>query len=194
VSLLQRMNRGQASVRGSLGRRSRGPVLDLGEKARFCLGWVILLGIAGWVAGCSSGGGVGVRSNVASLHLFAAPAAMNLDAEPGADAIGLRLFASGRSAARGIPIGSGTLEIVMYDGSVSEAALASTSPRKVWKFSAQELRPFAATSSLGTGYQLALSWGTAVPRQSSASVIARYRDPAGREISSMLNTISLTAK
>lgn len=184
----------QASRRGSWGRRGVVAVADVRERLRFWLGWVLLVGTAGWVAGCTSGGGVGGRSNVASLHLFAAPAALNLDPEPGADAIGLRLFASGRSAARGIVIGNGTLEIVMYDGSVSEAALASTPPRKVWKFSAQELRPFAATSSLGTGYQLALSWGTAVPRQSSASVIARYRDPAGREISSMLNTISLTAK
>ena len=158
--------------------------------ARF--GWLLVT--TGMLWGCAGSPSLSDHGQVASLHLFAAPDALNLDAQPGVDAVGLRLYASGAKTSRGIAIVTGTLDVILYDGRVSEAEIAVTQPIKIWKFSLEDLRPFEATSALGIGYQLALSWGATAPRQTTASVIARYINPAGREIYSTVSYLSMSPK
>jgi hypothetical protein len=138
-----------------------------------------------------SGSGSGRGGGIAELVLIAAPVAVDLDGVPGADGFRIRIYASAAGRAKGVPISSGTLEIVMYDGIVSAAAGATATPLRTWQFTAEDLRGLAATSALGVGYPLALAWQKAVPAGSHISVIARYVPRRGPAIESAPSSIAL---
>ena len=72
------------------------------------------------------------------------------------DGVAVRIFASSRSRAKGVPIRSGTLEILAYDGALAEPREPTAKPAQVWSYPAASLPPLATASSLGTGYELAL--------------------------------------
>lgn len=159
--------------------------------------WVAYFVVAGllWTGGCAtSGGRVASGGTIESLHLFGLPIALELDGRPGPDGIGIRLFASAGTQARGVSIQQGTLEILLFEGTVPEGEIRSTPPRKVWALTPANLRPYESETSLGVGYQLALRWENLRPRQNSATVVARYRTPGGKEIYSDANAIPLTAR
>lgn len=135
----------------------------------------------------------GNRDGIAELHIFCNPVAINLDGLPGPDGIGVRLFASGSTTAKGLAIKQGTLEIAMFDG--VPADLSKTEPSKVWAFPADRLKAFGSSGRLGVSYQFALPWTDARPRQSSVTVIARYTAPkGGGVVISDLGTISTSVK
>ena len=89
--------------------------------------WMAILLVAN---GCATGAG-GTRS-VDSLHVFTVPVALDLDGTPGPDAFGLTLYASAASAARGVPVTSGWIEIQMYDGALPPGGGAGATPLRVW--------------------------------------------------------------
>lgn len=133
------------------------------------------------------------RDGIAELHIFCNPVAINLDGLPGPDGIGVRLFASGRTTAKGLPIKQGMLEIAMFDGVPTD--FSKTDPSKVWSFPTDRLRAFGSSGRLGVSYQFALPWGDARPRQNSVTVIARYTPPKGGEVVvSDLGSISTSVK
>lgn len=154
----------------------------------------LILSVLSTLPGCATSGRGGGRGGIAEVHLFAAPTALNLDFQPGPDSIGVRLYVSSAAAARGIPIKQGTLEVLMFDGSVSESVLRSGSARKTWTFTPANLPAFASETSLGVGYQLALNWDKSPPKEPVVTVVARYRNPAGREIYSASNTIFVSTR
>jgi len=156
----------------------------------------LLIALLAILAGCGSPGGAGrgSREAVGDIHLFGVPVALNLDGNPGPDGLGVRVYASAPGVARGVAIRQGTLEILMFDGAVDVAQLRTTTPVKIWRFDATNLRPFAAETSLGLGYQLALKWEKSPPRGPAATVVARYRSPAGVELYSTANGISIPAR
>ncbi len=150
--------------------------------------------LCGWLlSGCAGGGRLG-GGDVSEVHLFGVPVALNLDGAPGPDGIGVRIYASGPSMARGIEVRQGVLEVLMFDGTVDPAAVRTARPAKVWTLDAAALRPYAAETSLGIGYQLALRWDSSQPSNAVVTVAARYRTPGGRELWSAANTVSVALK
>src|SRR5687768_11693122 len=65
---------------------------------------------------------------VEELHLFGAPVALNLDGVPGPDGVGVRVYASARKVSRGIPITSGLLELLIFDGPLTSTNNIEVSP------------------------------------------------------------------
>lgn len=128
------------------------------------------------------------------LHLFAVPAAIRLDNRPVPDGIGVRIYASAQGKAQGIPLKSGRLEIWMYDGTIVPSKLAEAKPLRIWTFSSAELEPFAATTTLGEGYQMALRWDDKVPKSKVVTVVARFRPVRGQDLVSTANTIAVSVR
>jgi hypothetical protein len=153
----------------------------------------LLIALLAMMSGCAHGGRQGAGS-VSEVHLFGVPVALNLDGAPGPDGIGVRIYASGPAVARGVEIRQGVLEVLMFDGSVDGGSVRGATARKVWALDAKDLKPLAAETSLGVGYQLALRWEGSRPRSSVVTVTARYRGPDGRELWSAANTISVALK
>lgn len=134
------------------------------------------------LVGCSSlsgGGGSGRADAIHELHLFVSPVALRSSPSSPADGLAVRVFASSRSHAKGVPIRSGTLEVMAYDGAPDETARRSVKPAQVWSFPATRLSPFAVTSSLGTGYELALPWQGTRPAGSRLTIVARHTPASG---------------
>ena len=134
------------------------------------------------LGGCSSLPGIGGSSRgdvIHELHLFVSPVALQSTPSSPADGLAVRVFASSRRQAKGVPIHGGTLEILAYDGAPDEAARLSVKPAQVWSFSATKLPPHAVSSSLGTGYELALPWQGTRPKASRLTIVARHTPVSG---------------
>ena len=146
-------------------------------------------------AGCLGGGlAQSGRGTIADIHLFGVPTALNFDGIKKVDGIGVRIYASAPKIARGVAIDRGELEVLMYEGSVSDNDIRTATPSKVWRFEAVSLRPFTAETSLGIGYQLALRWGKDLPLSQVVTVVARYRSPTGVDLYSTTTSISVASK
>lgn len=150
--------------------------------------WIAVLGL-----GCSTArdGRSGGRGEVGELHLFGVPVAIDLDSRPGPDGIGVRIYFTAAGRAQGIEMNRGRLEVLMFEGALTDEALASATPRKVWSYSPTQLAPAIGTSALGTGYQLALNWGADRPRNGAVTVIARYLPPKGSPMVSASSSIAV---
>lgn len=105
------------------------------------------------------------------------PVAIRLPGRPGPDAIAVRVFATSPRQAHGLPIRSGTLEILAFDGPLAPGKTPTPSPVATWTFTPDQLKPFAGESRLGTGYQLSLPWSGPSPRRTNVTVVARYSAP-----------------
>ena len=153
----------------------------------------LMLGLALLGAGCASTPGFrgGGRGDVGEVHLFGVPVALNLDSRPGPDGIGVRIYLTAAGRAQGIEMHQGRLEILMFDGALSDEALGASKPRKTWIYSPQQLAPAVGSSALGTGYQLALNWGQDRPRSGAVTVVARYLPPSGPPLVSTSSSIAV---
>lgn len=121
--------------------------------------------------------------------------ALDLDNVPGSDAVAINIYASSSRYAHGLKIRSGTLEIVMFDGSAASITDdPKAKPRHVWSLAPEVLAKDETATSLGVGYRLALSWGTDRPEKKSVTLIARYLPPSGAPMYSSPSTISLVVK
>ena len=151
-------------------------------------------------AGCSTKPGQPVantrpvRGPIGEIHLFGVPVALDLDGRPGPDAIGVRLYANPSDRARGMPIKDGTIEVLMFDGTVGPESMDRVKPLRVWTFTALQLAPFVTETSLGTGYQLGLAWEDNRPRGNAVTVVARYRSASGAMMLSTASSISIDGK
>lgn len=153
------------------------------------LGTAVILLLAG---GCvTEGGGSG---GIDEVHLFGLPVALNIDNVPGPDAFSIRVYASASAHPRGVPIRSGTLEVVLYDGAHGPAQPLPEVPLRVWRFTPQQLKTLASENRLGTGYEFTLPWTGTPPTRSRVTVLARYRPPSGPVVVSGPSAISLTIR
>ena len=150
--------------------------------------WMAILLVA---TGCATGAG-GTRS-VDSLHVFTVPVALDLDGTPGPDAFGLTLYASAASAARGVPVTSGWIEIQMYDGALPPGGGAGATPLRVWMINPADLKQFEVKTSLGTGYRLTLRWKETSPREGRITVVVRHVSARGTAIQSVPTIIAVPA-
>lgn len=126
------------------------------------------------------------------LNLLAAPIALNLDGVPGPDAVVVKVYAGNVRNAKPVPITSGTLEILAFEGLLGTSTNAP-SPFKTWTYSASELRRLQFKASIGIGYEITASFIGLKPKADKLSVIARYQPDPSRVIYSSPSTISLTA-
>lgn len=137
---------------------------------------VLILALAGG-SGCGSLRLGGEDQEVQELHLLVAPGALPSLASPRPTGLVVRVFASSRVRAKGLPIRAGTLEIMAYDGTIPDAASSARPPAQLWVFPAAKLAALAATSSLGTGYELELPWQGPRPTAGRLVIIARLVPP-----------------
>jgi hypothetical protein len=154
---------------------------------------------AACLAGCASDpkrgtSRFGRSSAINEIHLFGVPMALNFDATPEPDGIGVRIYASNQKRARGLPITSGTLELMMFEGPLQEDEVRTATPRRVWSFPAADLKGLAIQTSIGIGYRFALRWDDAKPTGTRITVIARYRPTQGEAIFSTPSAISIAPK
>jgi hypothetical protein len=138
---------------------------------------LLLAVVAAGITGCGTVTQGGRRDGLEDLHLFVLPGAMSAP-QPGRSAgLVVRVFASSRARAWGLPIHAGTLEIAAYDDAGPGAESSTPSPAQKWTFAAAQLAPLAATSSLGTGYELELPWQGPRPTGSRLAIVARLVPP-----------------
>lgn len=116
--------------------------------------------------------------------------ALNLDAIPGADGVAVKIFAIDPASPKTAPIPDGKLEILLFDGTTAAGEDYNPTPLHTWTYSADELKAFAFTKAIGTGYDLLLAWGTDRPRQKRVTLVARYTPPKGRVIISGPNAVT----
>ena len=158
---------------------------------------------AGGAAGCTTGASRGDGGSVSSpnkkpkrtsgileLHLLTMPIALNLDGAPGPDGVAIKLFANIGNAAKPAPIRSGEIEILLFDGLLSDKNLPSLQPAQTWTFTAKELKEFETQAMVGTGYQLTLRWGSFKPKSDRVSIIARHPIGDGRYLYSTPGVIA----
>ena len=151
------------------------------------------LSFANCVVGPRSGSGGAIDS----LHVFAVPVAMDLDAAPGPDAFGITIYASVGGAAKGVAVTTGRLEILMFDGALPAGnfpGVVDAPPRRLWSLTPAELKQSAIKSSLGIGYRLTPGWGDTPPRQGAITAVVRFVPTRGNPIVSAPVTIAVTAK
>ena len=128
---------------------------------------------------------------ISELNLLGLPMAVNLDAQPGADGVVVKLFATSRASPRAVPIRSGILEISAYPESPDPAGLPP--PFHRWTFTPVDLAPHAFNTALGTGYNLILDWRPRSFPADRVSVIARYQPDQGPPVTSAPSSITASA-
>src|SRR6185503_13510966 len=94
-----------------------------------------------FILGCSSTD-TATKSAIDQLHLLVTSVALNVDDKPGPDGVGVRIYASRRERAEALPIASGTLDILMFDGNLPLDQLQSAQPRHTWSYPAEKLKPY----------------------------------------------------
>ena len=129
---------------------------------------------------------------ITEINLLAIPVALNFDQKPGPDGFVIKVFASNRQRPKPLEIESGRIEILMFDGAPGTAEGASFEPKRVWNYTAQELRGLEVRSSIGIGYQITAIWGEAKPAGNKISVVVRYTGPSGGSVVSAPSVISVS--
>ncbi|MSU60845.1 MAG: hypothetical protein EXS31_00365 [Pedosphaera sp.] len=138
-----------------------------------------------------SGGGGG---GIGALHLFGAPLALDFDDKPGSDGFAVTIYASNGTQARGLQIRTGTMEVLMFDGTPHAQGSTAPEPSRTWTFTAKQLDAYAHKYAIGIGYRLTLSWAETLPTRDRITVLARYTSPKGETISSGPSTIAVLAR
>jgi hypothetical protein len=155
-------------------------------------GWLLLLTLM--LAGCAGTGGRTSGARVEQLDLLLTPMALDLDGQPGLDGFGARIYASNRRSSSGVVISDGRLEIQLFDGVIPAEEAAAAKPLRVWSYEPPGLKPFAQTTSIGTGYRFGLSWGAQRPKGPRITIVARYIGPGGGVVTSAPGSIPLTTR
>jgi hypothetical protein len=140
------------------------------------------------LTGCTSMT-TGTSSSIDQLHLLVTSVALDLDGKPGPDGIGVRVYASHTGSSEAVPVKTGTLELLMYDGAHVREQLASLQPRHVWTYPADQLKAYLQKTSIGTSYRFAALWGEDKPASDRVTLIARYTRPDGTQIYSAPSSI-----
>jgi hypothetical protein len=118
---------------------------------------------------------------------------LNLDDRPGPDGFSLKVYASEEGRTKAVPIRSGTLEILMWNGTFF--GRTSVPPAlKIWAFKSDELIAHEFTAGLGTGYDFVLAWGTNRPSEPLITVAARYTSAQGDVVTSRPSSVAVVGR
>jgi hypothetical protein len=135
--------------------------------------------------GCASGRSAGGASPggpsgaIQELSLFSAPVAVNFDGLPGPDGLSLRVYAGNAQLPKSLPIKTGTLEVLMFDGLIKAEEAATAKPLHVWSYPATDLIGYGQKTSIGMSYVLTPLWGKDKPTKNRVTVLVRYLPPQG---------------
>ena len=132
-------------------------------------------------------------SVIEEINVLAVPVALNFDNIPGPDGFVITIYGGNHTLPKAVPLEIGTLEILMFDGLLPGNAIKSPTPLKTWDFTASDLKRYAGTTSIGTGYQIPNLWGDAAPRAGKITVIVRYTSPSGAILYSAPGIIAVPA-
>lgn len=169
------MTRTRAKLRGKGGCKRPGC-------SRACIAFLAMAPFV-WCAGCSGlGHATDTGDEIAALHLFSSPAALNLDDDPEADGFPIKVYAVSRGAVKGRTIEEGQLEIRLYDGLVSGTELETKTPLFVHSFGPTELAQRAVSTPIGTAYDVLVRWDENPPRTPEVTVTVRWIAPDGRVV------------
>ena len=122
------------------------------------------------------------------------PVPLKTSAAAAPDGLAVRVFASSRNHAKGIPIRAGTLDLLMYEGPLGDTDLRVAKPARVWSFPAARLPANATVSSLGIGYQFALGWEGVPPTQNRLTIVARLTPASGPALYTAPSVIPLSGR
>jgi hypothetical protein len=157
---------------------------------------LFLLCLAATLLGCSSIDKTSVAygpADITAVHIITLPVALNLDGKPGLDGFSLKVFANDAHNPKPVPIRSGTLEILAFDGTLARKTNLPP-PLRIWSFSAEDLKRHEFRAGIGTGYEMTLAWGTNRPTQRMITLGARYTSPAGSVTLSHPSSITVMDK
>ncbi len=132
--------------------------------------------------------------SIDQLHLLVTSVALNLDGKPGADGVGVRLYASHRGETDALPITTGTLDILMFEGNVPLDELPNHEPRHTWSYPAEKLKAQLQETSIGTSYRFAALWGEDQPKSERVTLVARYTAPGGQPVYSAPSSVPVSVK
>ncbi len=163
------------------------------RRMRKLFGFGLLLALF-CLAGCVAPSGLGGGGAIQELHLLVLPVPLRSNQPGTPDGFAVRVFATSRSRAKGVPIRAGTLDLLMYEGAPGDADLRVAKPARVWAFPAARLPANATVSSLGVGYQFALGLQGVPPTQNRLSVVARFTPAAGPALYSAPSVIPLSGR
>ena len=134
------------------------------------------------------------KSTIDQLHLLVTSVALNVDDKPGPDGVGVRIYASRRERAEALPIASGTLDILMFDGNLPLEQLRSAQPRHTWSYPAEKLKPYIQKTTIGISYRFAALWGEDKPTADRVTFVARHTAPNAKQAYSAPSSIQLSLK
>jgi hypothetical protein len=161
------------------------------RRRRLRAAWALALGL--FLAGCA-GPATKSKATINQLHLLVTPVALNLDDKPGPDGVGVRVYASHRERAEALPITTGTLDLLMFEGNVSPEQVASLKPRQTWSYPANELKPHIQETTIGISYRFAALWGNDKPTSDRVTFVARHTSSPTRQIYSAPSSVQLNLK
>ena len=126
------------------------------------------------------------------IHLRIGPPASR-DDEPGPDGIEVQVsFYRLDEAPPKMVLGE--LDLMMYEGRVSGAALIKTKPLKTWAFTGDQLTNYVIRPLGLWGYGMTLLWGRQRPGSPTITFVARYRAEGAETVYSKPSLISLSAR
>lgn len=127
------------------------------------------------------------------VALEAEPTALNWDDAPGLDGVKLRVTFFQMAQPQPV-LGSGTVDILLFEKPVSKASVATTKPFFTWSFTARNMSQFYVRDMVGWRYVMPLSWGGRPPHSGDINLVARYRAASGAVIYSDIVSVAMTAK
>lgn len=134
------------------------------------------------------------KASIDQLHLLVTSVALNLDGKAGADGVGVRVYASRRGETTAVPITTGQLEILMFEGTVPASDLPNHKAAYTWTYPADKLKPQMQETSIGMSYRFAAIWGENKPSGDRVTFVARYTSPAGQVIYSAPSSVPLSVR
>lgn len=114
------------------------------------------------------------QERIDRIEVFSLPVAVNLDNIPGSDGVRLQLYLFRYDNPKPV-IGSGTLEIFLFDRRLDASSVHTVQPFHVWQFSSEDAREFLGQSMIGWNYRMELKWGSPPPKSNLITLVVCYK-------------------
>lgn len=116
---------------------------------------------------------------VDKLELESFPAAINMDQDPGADGVQLKLRLFNLQQPLAQRLSRGEIEFVLYEGRIPDDEIGEAEPFYIWRYnSAEKLNRHGRKTLVGWQYEMVLAWNKDhAPYTRAITVIARLLRP-----------------
>ncbi len=104
------------------------------------------------------------------------PTAINFDTDPAPDGVRAQVFCYKNGQDQPVTI-TGTLQFIMFDGTLKKSATAGYPPLKTWSYDGRQLKPQLTTYRVW-GYNFDLLWDKSnQPKSGFVTLVAAYKVP-----------------